>query len=140
MAANPTFGLYAELPIDKISAKQWQGYECTMCQGTGRVVNATPNLRAGHPGNGRCASLDSHRPVDSIVVPLASYGKTAQRGGFPRYMMRRIEEPVGKHLEGGIDITEMSGRLGYSPSHFFRMFRRSFGITPHTYVMRRRVA
>ena len=106
MAANPTFGLYTELPVDKIRAQQWQGHECTMCRGTGRVPNA----------------------------------KTSQRAGFPRYMMRRIEELVGEHLEGGVGIAEMSSRLGYSSSHFFRMFRRSFGITPHTYVMRRRVA
>jgi AraC-like DNA-binding protein len=106
MAANPTFGLYTELSVHRIGAQQWQGYECTMCQGTGRVLN----------------------------------GKTAQCAGFPKYMIRRIEELVGKHLEDGVDITEISSRLGYSSSHFFRMFRRSFGITPHTYVMRRRLA
>jgi AraC-like DNA-binding protein len=106
MAANPTFGLHTELPVDKIRAQQRQGHECTMCQGTGRVLN----------------------------------GKTSLRAGFPRYMIRRIEELVGKHLEGGVGVTEISSHLGYSPSHFFRMFRRSFGITPHTYVMRRRVA
>jgi AraC-like DNA-binding protein len=140
MTANPTFGLYTELPVDTISATQWQGYECTMCRGTGKVLNAMPNLRAGHPGNVGRASINLRRPLDSIVVSLASCGKTSQRAGFPRYMIRRIEELVGKHLEGGVGITEMSSRLGYSPSHFFRMFRRSFGITPHTYVMRRRVA
>lgn len=140
MAANPTFGPYTELPVHKIIAKRWRGYECTMCRGTGRVLNGMPNLRAGHPGNVGSTSIDSRRPLDSIVVSLASYGKTSQRTGFPRYMIRRIEELVGKHLEGGVGITEMSNLLGYSPSHFFRMFRRSFGITPHTYVMRRRVA
>jgi AraC-like DNA-binding protein len=134
MAANPTFGLCTEFPVDKISAKQWQGYVCTMCQGTGKALNAR------HPGNAASASLDSRRPLDSIVVSLANYGKTSQRPGFPMYMIRRIEELVEKHLEDGADVTEISSRLGYSPSHFFRMFRRSFGITPRTYVMRRRVA
>ena len=60
--------------------------------------------------------------------------------GFPKYIIQRIEELVEKHLEGGVVVAEISSRLGYSPSHFFRMFRRSFGITPHTYVMRRRLA
>jgi AraC-like DNA-binding protein len=134
MAANATFSLYTEFPAD--SAKEWQGYECTMCHGTGRVPNAMPSQRARHPGNAGGASLESRR-TDSIVVSLANYG---QCEGFPRYMIRRIEELVGTHLEDRVGVREISSRLGYSPSHFFRMFRRSFGITPHAYVMRRRVA
>ena len=133
MATNATFGLYGEPPANKISAKEWQGHECSMCQGTGRVPNMMPNRNAGHPGNAGC-------PPDSIVASLATYGKTSQGAGFPRYMIRRIEELVGKHLDGRVGVAEISSRLGYSPSHFFRMFRRSFGITPHSYVMRCRVA
>jgi AraC-like DNA-binding protein len=140
MDATATFRLYTGLPADRISAQECQSYECTMCQGTGRVLNAIPNRRAGHSRNAGTESIDSRRPLDSIVVSLASYGKTSQPAGFPRYMIRRIEQLVGEHLEGRVGVTEISSRLGYSPSHFFRMFRRSFGITPHTYVMRRRVA
>jgi AraC-like DNA-binding protein len=135
MAANATFGLYTEFPVN--SAKEWQGYECTMCHGTGRVPNTMPSQRARHPGNAGGASLESCRTPDSIVVSMANYG---QCEGFPRYMIRRIEELVGTHLEDRVGVTEISSRLGYSPSHFFRMFRRSFGTTPHAYVMRRRVA
>jgi AraC-like DNA-binding protein len=60
--------------------------------------------------------------------------------GFPKCKSRRIEEFVGARLEARIDIAELAANFGYSSSHFFRMFRRTFGITPHTYVMRRRVA
>ena len=60
--------------------------------------------------------------------------------GLPEVHHSRIEELVEKHLEAGVGVAEISSRLGYSPSHFSRMFRRSFGITPHTYVMRRRLA
>jgi AraC family transcriptional regulator len=60
--------------------------------------------------------------------------------GFPRYMMRRIEELLNSRLEGRDSIAAIAGIIGYSPSHFFRMFRRSFGITPHTYLMRQRLA
>jgi AraC-like DNA-binding protein len=60
--------------------------------------------------------------------------------GFPRYMIRRIEELLDSRLQGRQSVAEIASCIGYSPSHFFRMFRRSFGITPHTYVMRRRLA
>jgi AraC-like DNA-binding protein len=140
MAANATLSLYTERSVDRVRAKPWQSYECTMCHGTGRLLDTMPNLRAGHPRNAGSASQALPQPPDSIVVSLASFGKTSPTMGFPKYIIQRIEELVEKHLEGGVGVAEISSRLGYSPSHFFRMFRRSFGITPHTYVMRRRVA
>jgi transcriptional regulator GlxA family with amidase domain len=38
------------------------------------------------------------------------------------------------------DIAELAGRIGYPTLHFFRMFRRSFEVAPHAYVMRGRLA
>jgi AraC-like DNA-binding protein len=59
--------------------------------------------------------------------------------GFPRYMIRRIEQWFDTRLEGRVRIADLARSSGYSASHFFRMFRRSFGMTPHAYVMRRRL-
>jgi AraC family transcriptional regulator len=67
-------------------------------------------------------------------------GGSPSISGFPRYMMRRIEELLESRLQGRHPVAELASTMGYSTSHFFRMFRRSFGITPHTYVMRRRLA
>jgi AraC-like DNA-binding protein len=138
MAARPTFGLYTEIPVDNMRAEQREGYECVMCHGTGKV--RITNRKAGYLESASSTSLHSRRGLDSVIVPEASHGKISERPGFPRYMIRRIEELVGARLEGRSRIAELAGSLGYSPSHFSRMFRRSFGITPHTYVMRRRVA
>jgi transcriptional regulator GlxA family with amidase domain len=63
-----------------------------------------------------------------------------RRSGFPQYMVRRIVALVEGCLEGRTRTAELSGRIGYSPSHFSRLFRRSFGVSPHTYILRRRVA
>jgi AraC-like DNA-binding protein len=59
--------------------------------------------------------------------------------GFPRYMVRRIEELLDARLEDRHTVAELARSTGYSTSHFFRMFRQSFGITPRAYVMRRRL-
>jgi AraC-like DNA-binding protein len=67
-------------------------------------------------------------------------GMGSRRPGFPRYMMMRIEQWFDTRLEGRHRIAELARTTGYSASHFFRMFRRSFGMTPHAYVMRRRLA
>jgi AraC-like DNA-binding protein len=60
--------------------------------------------------------------------------------GFPRHIIRRIEELLDPGLPTRQSVAELASTIGYSASHFFRMFRRSFGITPHTYLMQRRLA
>jgi AraC-like DNA-binding protein len=140
MDAHPMFNRYAEIAVEKLCAEQWQAHECTMCQGTGRLLRSVPNLSRERQGDNSLPSLDSRSSLDSIVVSLASYGKSSPHPGFPQYMIRRIEEVVAKHLEGGVSVTDLASSQGYSPSHFCRMFRRSFGVPPHTYLIRRRVA
>ena len=54
--------------------------------------------------------------------------------------IRLIEEFIEARLEHGINIAELATRRGFSESHFFRVFRRSFGISPHRYLMRRRLS
>jgi transcriptional regulator GlxA family with amidase domain len=140
MNAHPTFGRYAENAVEKLCAEQWQAHECTMCQGTGRRLRLVPNLSRERQENTRHPTPDSRSPPDSIVVSVPSYGKSSSRPGFPQYIIRRIEELVAKHLEGGVSVAELASSQGYSPSHFCRMFRGSFGVPPHTYLIRRRVA
>jgi AraC-like DNA-binding protein len=64
---------------------------------------------------------------------------TKEPRGLPPRLRRRIDECIDAQLESRVDITELAMSVGFSPSHFFRMFRKSFGMTPHSYVMRRRL-
>ena len=73
------------------------------------------------------------------MAAYAQRPRNSGRLGLPICVSRRIEEFIGARLEAGIDIAELAANFGYSSSHFFRIFRRTFGITPHGYVMRRRL-
>jgi transcriptional regulator GlxA family with amidase domain len=64
---------------------------------------------------------------------------TKEPRGLPPRVRRRIDECIDAQLESRVDITELAMSVGFSPSHFFRMFRKSFGMTPHSYIMRRRL-
>jgi AraC family transcriptional regulator len=54
-------------------------------------------------------------------------------------MLRSIEEYIDGHLEQNLSIEELASHLGISPSYLARSFRSSAGLTPHAYVMRRRL-
>ena len=65
--------------------------------------------------------------------------ESAEVGRFPILVRRRVEEFIEARLESGVQVAEVAERFGFSPSHFFRVFRKSFGVSPHTYMMCRRL-
>jgi AraC family transcriptional regulator len=60
-------------------------------------------------------------------------------GGLPRGGARRVIEYVEANLEKGITIRELAAVAELSPHHFIRMFRETVGVTPHQYVLERRL-
>jgi AraC family transcriptional regulator len=50
-----------------------------------------------------------------------------------------ISAYVEAHLDSDLRIVELARLLDMSPQHFSRLFKASLGVTPHQYVMRRRV-
>ena len=84
--------------------------------------------------------LHSRPRMETIASLGESWPDTKEPGGLPPRVRRRIDECIDAQLESRVDITELAASLGFSASHFFRMFRKSFGMTPHSYVMRRRLS
>jgi AraC-like DNA-binding protein len=61
------------------------------------------------------------------------------RGGLPPGAMRRVREYVDAHLGESIDLAELAAIAGLSVFHFARQFKQSVGVTPHYYLVQRRV-
>jgi AraC family transcriptional regulator len=51
----------------------------------------------------------------------------------------RIRDLVESRLQAGLTLQELAAEIGYSRSHFLRMFRATTGITPHRYVLKLRI-
>jgi transcriptional regulator GlxA family with amidase domain len=61
------------------------------------------------------------------------------RGGLPPAIMRRVGEFVETRLAERLDVATLATSAGLSVFHFAREFRRSAGVTPHYYLMQKRV-
>jgi transcriptional regulator of acetoin/glycerol metabolism len=61
------------------------------------------------------------------------------RGGLPPAAMRRVREYVETHMSESIDLAALAGIAGLSLYHFARAFKQSVGMTPHHYLVQRRV-
>lgn len=61
------------------------------------------------------------------------------RGGLPPWIVQRIRVFIDENIEQRITIDVLATLANLSASYFVRAFKRSMGITPHDYLMRRRV-
>lgn len=75
----------------------------------------------------------AHRYGGMPVHPAAA------RGGLAPWQERRAKEIIDAKLDGEISLAFLSGQCGLSTSHFSRAFRRSTGMSPHQWLLARRV-
>jgi len=61
------------------------------------------------------------------------------RRGLPPRVLRRVCEYIEANLDKNVSLQVLAGIAGLSTSHFARAFRRSEGVSPHDYLVRRRV-
>jgi len=69
--------------------------------------------------------------LDCVAAPKAR-GLTA-----PQF--KRVEEFIESSLDLTIDLQSLSATCGLSVSHFVRQFKLTAGVSPHQFVLRRRV-
>jgi AraC-like DNA-binding protein len=85
--------------------------------------------------------LQHSRPrMDTLASLSENWLDTRESSGLSPRICQRIDEFIDARLEARIHIAELASSCGISPSHFFRKFRKSFGMTPQAYIMRRRLS
>ena len=60
-------------------------------------------------------------------------------GTLPWSRLRRVTEYVEEHLDRDLTLAELGAVVSMSPFHFARLFRRSTGLPPHRFVVRKRI-
>jgi|SRR5579859_1724660 len=82
-----------------------------------------------------------HVPPGISELP-ASVSKPLQpilRGGLAPWQARLLKTHIETHLDATIRTKELANLAALSVFHFSRVFRVTFGHSPHNYITRRRV-
>jgi AraC-like DNA-binding protein len=93
--------------------------------------------RAGAGGRLYAESLS--RSLLSVSCSHQPTRTNHESGRLTAPQRSRLESYVREHLERDLGLEELAGQVGLPPRRFSERFRRSFGTTPHRYVMQVRL-
>ena len=86
--------------------------------------------------------------VDSLALALTirflflgerQTTRSCRTAMLPQQHLFRVQEFIESRLEADLTLQELASEVGYSRSHFLKMFHATTGMTPHRYVLKRRV-
>ncbi|OEC61813.1 helix-turn-helix domain-containing protein [Pseudomonas sp. ENNP23] len=102
----------------------------------------------------RLVQLDWHEPGErllttSLAHEMLNHALLTQvglrqgpqlKGGLAPALRKRLMAYIEEHLAEPLSLGELAAFSALSEYHFARMFRESFGLPPHQYVLARRLA
>ena len=99
------------------------------------------DLRTGHPngclyGETLGTALTAHL--------LRKHGAREQsvrhyRNGLRNYQLRHVVQYIDDNLEKSMSLRDLAKVVGISVYHFVRLFKQSTGLSPHQYVLKKRI-
>ena len=77
--------------------------------------------------------------VRSLCQAMPAFLDTDPSFRRPSEEMAEILSYIEQHLDEKIDIELLSQRVGYHPNYFYSFFKNTMRITPHQYIIKRRI-
>ena len=74
------------------------------------------------------------------VEMLDTAKERAIPGGLAPWQMKRVDAYIERNITETITLEQLASQAKLSASYFGRAFKMSIGETPHTYILRKRIA
>jgi transcriptional regulator of acetoin/glycerol metabolism/AraC-like DNA-binding protein len=105
-----------------------------------RPALVTPPERTSSVWQDTTSTALHTRPRVDLLASMRQIGPAPQtRGGLPPGATRRVREYVEAHLSESIELAALANIAGLSLYHFARAFKQTAGVTPHQYLLQRRI-
>ena len=92
--------------------------------------------------------MGSRLLVDSLKTALTIHllrhycvtrPKSSYADGLSRSKLMLVTDYIHSHLYRDLPLTEIAAIAQISPYHFLRLFKQRMGMTPHQYILQRRI-
>lgn len=105
------------------------------------ICNMRAEVEAGYPSGslyGECLSLALAAYVGGRY---SAQGQSASliNHKLAHWQIHRLREYIHAHLDSDFSLVELAAVVQLSPRHFSRLFRNTFGMTPHHYLVNERI-
>ena len=99
------------------------------------------DMASQHLGHSREVAQSAIQQATSLLHEQARpRSRTrAASGGLLAWQVRKVRNYVDTHIAGRVLVSDLSAVVQLSEGHFSRAFKRTFGIAPHAFVLRRRL-
>ena len=98
------------------------------------------NLNWHEPGERLLTSSLAHEMLSHALLSQVGLRDGLRlKGGLAPHARRRLVEFIEANLSEALSLGQLAGLCALSEYHFARMFRESFGLPPHRYVLARRL-
>jgi AraC-like DNA-binding protein len=90
-----------------------------------------------HPAQGNLREAASL--LRQQTHPSAAGEVVDEKGRLLAWQARKVRDYIDSHITGPLLVTDLCALVQRSEAHFSRYFKRTFGESPHSFVVRRRV-
>ncbi|WP_095077722.1 helix-turn-helix domain-containing protein [Pseudomonas sp. Irchel s3h17] len=98
-------------------------------------------LNWNEPGERLLTSSLAHELLSHTLLNQVGLRQGVRlKGGLAAHQRRQLVEYIDSQLAEPISLGQLAGMCALSEYHFARMFRESFGLPPHQYLLARRLA
>jgi AraC family transcriptional regulator len=87
----------------------------------------------------KCTVLQAVSLLREQIDPQAAAKDAEDRERLLAWQARKVREYVDGHISGPIRVAELCALIQRSQGHFSRACKRTFGVTPHAFVIQRRL-
>jgi AraC family transcriptional regulator len=99
------------------------------------------SLNWDEPGERLLTSSLAHEMLaHALLSQVGARQDLRLKGGLAAHQRRQLVEFIDSQLAEAISLGQLAGLCALSEYHFARMFRESFGLPPHQYVLARRLS
>ena len=123
------------LAVSKVGATrshEWMHRMMTLLDAT---VGQLHDLK--HPVHGTL--LEAASLLRQQINPPPAREAPDGRGRLLAWQARKVRDYIDSHITGPILVADLCALVERSEAHFSRSFKRTFGASPHSFVVRRRV-
>jgi len=88
------------------------------------------------------SAIDLVRRASTMLHPTErrmEHVHVHSNGGLAAWQIRKLQAYIANGIDSGISLAELAAVAKLSTSYFSVAFKASFGLSPHAYVMERRV-